>query len=579
MQRRIRWRIVIPYIILLSIMVAVFSALAVRQLREDEKIRQGERLLTTAQLIASDLNTDFENEGERERFNRIAQNKSEISGLQVTILDPFGIVLGASSPIDSQDEANYILPILADVQSTGSSVIIDDHWIAAASAVRGTGGELLGYVHLHDLVSSGNNVFSGTIFWHSLGMVAASVVGMILLAWIIQDLSIKPIEKLTIAAQQMALGDFYNLDFPKAPEELTDLNLALQKMAQQLGSQIDALTSERAKLSAVLDQMADGVLIVDPNGRVQLLNPAAERIFQITESKALDRSVVEVLRYHQLVDLWRKTKVGKRQTTMLEIGPQHIFLQVVGIPLKSTLPGSTLLIFQDLTQLRRLETVRRDFISNVSHELRTPLASLNALAETLQEGALDDPPAARRFLLRMETEIDNMTQLVNELLELSRIESGKVPISFHRVLPYDLLKTAHIRMSLQSERAGLELTLDCEPNLPAVFADPDRIVQVLINLIHNATKFTAPGGKITLSAYQDNHRIVFFVRDTGVGIARKDLGRIFERFYKADQARTGGGTGLGLSIARHMVEVHDGYIWAESEPDMGSTFYFTLPTA
>ena len=579
MQRRIRWRIVIPYIILLTIMVAVFSALAVRQLREDEKIRQGERLLTTAQLIASDLNTVFENEGERERFNRIAQNKSEISGLQVTILDPFGNVLGASSPIDSQDEANYILPVLADVQSTGSSVIIDDRWIAAGSAVRGTGGELLGYVHLKDLVSSGNNVFSGTIFWHSLGMVAASVVGMILLAWIIQDLSIKPIEKLTIAAQQMALGDFYNLDFPKAPEELTDLNLALQKMAQQLGSQIDALTSERAKLSAVLDQMADGVLIVDPNGRVQLLNPAAERIFQITESKALDRSVVEVLRYHQLVDLWRKTKVGKRQTTMLEIGPQHIFLQVVGIPLKSTLPGSTLLIFQDLTQLRRLETVRRDFISNVSHELRTPLASLNALAETLQEGALDDPPAARRFLLRMETEIDNMTQLVNELLELSRIESGKVPISFHRVLPYDLLKTAHIRMSLQSERAGLELTLDCDPNLPAVFADPDRIVQVLINLIHNATKFTAPGGQITLSAYQDNHRIVFFVRDTGVGIARKDLGRIFERFYKADQARTGGGTGLGLSIARHMVEVHDGYIWAESEPDMGSTFYFTLPTA
>ena len=579
MQRRIRWRIVIPYIILLTIMVAVFSALAVRQLREDEKIRQGERLLTTAQLIASDLSTDFENEGERERFNRIAQNKSEISGLQVTILDPFGNVLGASSPIDSQDEANYILPVLADVQSTGSSVIIDDRWIAAGSAVRGTGGDLLGYVHLKDLVSSGNNVFSGTIFWHSLGMVAASVVGMIILAWIIQDLSIKPIEKLTIAAQQMALGDFYNLDFPKAPEELTDLNLALQKMAQQLGSQIDALTSERAKLSAVLDQMADGVLIVDPNGRVQLLNPAAERIFQITESKALDRSVVEVLRYHQLVDLWRKTKVGKRQTTMLEIGPQHIFLQVVGIPLKSTLPGSTLLIFQDLTQLRRLETVRRDFISNVSHELRTPLASLNALAETLQEGALDDPPAARRFLLRMETEIDNMTQLVNELLELSRIESGKVPISFHRVLPYDLLKTAHIRMSLQSERAGLELTLDCDPNLPAVFADPDRIVQVLINLIHNATKFTAPGGQITLSAYQDNHRIVFFVRDTGVGIARKDLGRIFERFYKADQARTGGGTGLGLSIARHMVEVHDGYIWAESEPDMGSTFYFTLPTA
>jgi len=325
--------------------------------------------------------------------------------------------------------------------------------------------------------------------------------------------------------------------------------------------------------------MTDGVLIADPDGRVQLLNPAAERIFQIAAQKGLGRSVVEVLRYHQLVDLWRAAKEGERQTTMLEIGPQHLFLQVTGMPLKTSLKGNSLILFQDLTQLRRLETVRRDFISNVSHELRTPLASLKALAETLQESALDDPPAARRFILRMETEIDNLTQLVNELLELSRIESGKVPLSFHRVQPCDLLKPAYERMSLQVERAGLALVLDCPPALPEVFADPDRITQVMINLIHNATKFTPPAGKITLSAYQDGQFIVFFVKDTGVGIAKKDLARIFERFYKADRARTGGGTGLGLSIARHMIESHGGFIWAESEEELGSTFYFSLPIA
>ena len=229
--------------------------------------------------------------------------------------------------------------------------------------------------------------------------------------------------------------------------------------------------------------------------------------------------------------------------------------------------------------MRRLETVRRDFISNVSHELRTPLASMKALAETLQEGALEDPPAARRFILRMETEIDNLTQLVNELLELSRIESGKVPLSFQRVQPCDLLQPAYERMILQAERAALELHLDCQPELPAVFADPDRITQVLINLVHNAIKFTQPGGKIILSAYQDKDHIVFFVKDTGVGIARKDLGRIFERFFKADRARSGGGTGLGLSIARHMIESHGGYIWAESEEGVGSTLYFSLPSA
>jgi two-component system phosphate regulon sensor histidine kinase PhoR len=384
---------------------------------------------------------------------------------------------------------------------------------------------------------------------------------------------------LTIAAEQISMRNFNNLEFPENPQALDNLSLALQDMAKQLDEQFNTLASERALLSAVLKQMTDGVLIADADGRVQMLNPAAERLFQIDEDSGEGRSIVEVLRYHQLVDLWRLAKSGQRQSTMLEIGPQHIFLQVVGIPLKTSLPGSTMLLFQDLTQLRRLETVRRDFISNVSHELRTPLASLKALVETLQEGALDDPPAARRFVLRMETEIDNLAQMVNELLELSRIESGKVPLSFHRMSPYELLKPGYDRMVLQAERAGLELVFDCQPSLPLVFADPDRITQVMINLIHNAIKFTPPPGKITISAYQDGEQIVFFVQDTGVGIARKDLGRIFERFYKADQARTGGGTGLGLSIAKHMIELHGGFIWAESEEDRGSTFYFTIPTA
>jgi two-component system phosphate regulon sensor histidine kinase PhoR len=168
---------------------------------------------------------------------------------------------------------------------------------------------------------------------------------------------------------------------------------------------------------------------------------------------------------------------------------------------------------------------------------------------------------------------------VNELLELSRIESGKVPLSFHRIQSCDLLRPAYERMALQVERAGLALVMDCPPDLPAVFADPDRITQVMINLIHNAIKFTPPGGQITLSAYRDGDYMVFFVKDTGVGIPKKDLSRIFERFYKADRARTGGGTGLGLSIARHMVESHGGFIWAESEEELGSTFYFSLPVA
>ncbi|MEA3327036.1 MAG: ATP-binding protein [Chloroflexota bacterium] len=578
MVHRIHRRITLPYLIVL-VVVFIFSAIfVVNHIQRYEEARWQTQLLYTANLISTQAQPLFGLQGEDLHLSDLAQTSSEALNLTVTILSPNGELLGTSLPIDQQPGDPFTLPAVPQAIAEGQATQLTEGTISAAVKILGTNSELLGVVHLqapHTYYQMDLNPIS----WLVPAAILISALTIAIIILIVHNRSQVPFEKLTIAAQQISLGNFHNLEFPGNAYPLTMLSQAMQKMAARVGEQIDTLTSERTQLSAVLNQMTDGVLIADPEGRVQLLNPAAERLFQVNEKSRLNRSIVEVLRYHQLVDIWHKARDGDRQSTMLEIGPQHLFLQVVAMPLKISLPGSTLLLFQDLTQLRRLETVRRDFISNVSHELRTPLASMKALAETLQEGALEDPPAARRFLLRMETEIDNLTQLVNELLELSRIESGKVPLSFHRIQPCELLKPAVERMSLQAERAGLVLTLECPSELPVVFADPDRISQVMINLIHNAIKFTPPGGKITVSAYQDVNFIVFFVRDSGVGIARKDLGRIFERFYKADRARAGGGTGLGLSIARHMIESHGGYIWAESEDGVGSTFYFSLPTA
>ena len=577
MLPRVRWRRALPYLILLVGAISIFTVSSLVTVRQNETARWEVHWLGLAQTIALEAIPHYGIQGESVNLNRIANHFSENLGITVSFLSREGEVIAPSSPAN-QAPAMLATEVIEQTLSEGRAVRMTDQGLLAAVIVPGNDGEALGLVHLHAPFYSFRLDLSRQWNLAAMTILVSLVIG-VLIAMIVQDYARKPVERLTIATQQMSSGNFYHLEFPEAPQELSELSQSLEAMAQQLGDKIDTLTSERAKLSAVLNQMTDGVLIADPEGRVQLLNPAAERLFQIDEKKGLGRSVVEVLRYHQLVDLWRVAKEGQRQTTMLEIGPQHLFLQVTGMPLQTSLKGSTLILIQDLTQLRRLETVRRDFISNVSHELRSPLASLKALAETLQEGALEDPPAARRFILRMETEIDNLTQLVNELLELSRIESGKVPLSFHRSQPCDLLRPAYERMGLQVERAGLNLALDCPPDLPPVFADPDRITQVVINLIHNATKFTPPGGQITLSAYRDGDFIVFFVKDTGVGIPKKDLGRIFERFYKADRARAGGGTGLGLSIARHMVESHGGFIWAESEEELGSTFYFSLPVA
>jgi two-component system phosphate regulon sensor histidine kinase PhoR len=259
----------------------------------------------------------------------------------------------------------------------------------------------------------------------------------------------------------------------------------------------------------------------------------------------------------------------------VEVPASRHFLQLIVVPDRDT-RGGTLLLVQDLTRVRKLETVRRDFVSNLSHELRTPLASLKALTETLQDGALADPEAGPRFLSRIHTEVDVLTQMAQELLDLSKIESGQIALVLRKVDPLAVLKSAADRMRLQAERAGVELTVETATS-PKVEADAARLEQVLVNLIHNAVKFTRRGGSVALSAKEENGSVVFAVRDTGFGIPSDDLPRIFERFYRVDKSRAGSGTGLGLSIAKHIVEAHGGKIWAHSREGEGSVFCFSIP--
>ena len=359
-------------------------------------------------------------------------------------------------------------------------------------------------------------------------------------------------------------------------QELQNISTAIGSLIAAFDIQHAAIDSERARLATVLDQITDGVLIANESGIILFANPAAGRLFQT--SNPVDRSIAEVLRHHQLVDTWRRCQQTRQlQSESVEVPTRHQYLQLVVIPDQHS--SGSLLLAQDLTRIRRLETVRRDFISNLSHELRTPLASLKALTETLQDGALEDPPAARQFIDQIQTEVDALSQMVTELLELSRIESGRFSLDLRPVAPFELLDSAGQRMKLQVERAGLNLTVECEEDLPKVLMDVQRLEQVLVNLIHNAVKFTHPGGKITLKAEKTPGEVRFAVQDTGIGIPSEDVPRIFERFYRVDKSRSGSGTGLGLSIAKHIVEAHKGRIWAESIQGQGSTFFFTIPVA
>lgn len=363
-------------------------------------------------------------------------------------------------------------------------------------------------------------------------------------------------------------------------DEVESLELSIQHLSTYFNSTFSNNETERKTFSAILSNMSDGIMVVDSNGCIQMINPAAEMMFNVSGANVIGLSLVEVVRHHQLVDIWQISKdTQSSHSTTLETSVDRLFIQGIAAPLGDIMPGGILLVFQDLTRIRRLETVRKDFVSNVSHELRTPLASLKALSETLMEGALDDPPAAKRFLLRMEKEIDTLTQMVQELLELSKIESGRVPLAKKYFYPGELILSASDRMILQAQRAGINIQHHIPAGLPMIYADFERLGQVLINIIHNAIKFTSPGGKIELSVHQQGEKIIYSIKDNGVGISQDALSRIFERFYKTDRSRSGGGTGLGLSISRHLVEAHNGQIWAESKLGEGSTFYFSIPVA
>ena len=332
--------------------------------------------------------------------------------------------------------------------------------------------------------------------------------------------------------------------------------------------------ADRDRLAALVDELGEAILIADEGGHVERANRAATSLFG---GDLVGHPLADLVRDHELLDAIRSARADADTVVTVERADPPRFQRAIARRLKD---HRLLLVVQELTAMRRLETVRRDFVANVSHELRTPIASISAMVEALETGALDDRETARDFVRRMRHEVNGLAGLVEDLLILGRVESGQERFALIATPPADLLQDAADRMRPLTARAGVRLVVDDARQLPDVAADRDRLAQVFANLLHNAARHTPPGGEIRLSAAAAPPSVVFHVHDTGDGIAVDDLDRIFERFYKGDRSRATGGTGLGLSIAKHIVEAHGGSIRAESEgPGRGATFTFTLPIA
>lgn len=584
MFNRIRWRITLPYTALILVTMlglGIYLSNLVRNNRletlENDLLGQASLAANTLETLSPSIETD------KSIFETLPKQWQARTNARFTIIAKDGTVLGESN-IDRTEMKNHanrpeVIAALAD--GVGMSIRLSETlgeeylYVAVPVWLDGEPQAIVRAALPVATIRESADVVERGIFAAALFVGFSS---FFIAAWIASRTT-APLQQLTLATRQIAGGGKLVPITPTTRDEVGELTHAFNLMAQNLQMQLSALESEQQKLAAILEQMSNGVIITDENGIVLLMNKVAAEMCRVEGSEPVSRTLAEVVRHHELIEAWDECQhTNEPQDLLLEIAPQRIYWQTTVSPLGGYLSGDTLLLLQDMSHVRHLETVRRDFISNISHELRTPLASLKALAETLLDGALDEPPVARRFLSRMETEVDALILMVQELLELSRIESGRVPLQFVETDPVSLVTSVAERLDMQAERKNVEVVLELPSDLPMILADTPRLEQALMNLHHNAIKFTDARGKITLGASHRGKNIVFYVQDTGIGISADELPRIFERFYKSDKARSTRGTGLGLAITRHLVEAHGGKIWAESEFGRGSTFFFSIPS-
>jgi two-component system phosphate regulon sensor histidine kinase PhoR len=356
---------------------------------------------------------------------------------------------------------------------------------------------------------------------------------------------------------------------------IDELSNALGQLAARIKELEAGLAWEREKAAATMSTVGSGVLVLGRDENVAALNETAASIFHVYAEKATGRPFVNLTQDHEMVAIVKRClETRQPHTGVVQLLGGKQCLELTATPLSK----GVLVLVKDLTNIRRLEQTRQDFIANISHDLRTPIASCKAIVETLDSGAISDKNLGKDFLQRMHIEVDKLAQMVNELSELSRIESGELTLKLAPVDVAGLLFRVTERLRAQTDRAQLRMKVECPPDLPKITVDEYRIEQALVNLIHNAIKFTPPKGSITVSARAKGDQVQVSVTDTGIGIPNDELTRIFERFYKVDKARSGGGSGLGLAIAKHIVQAHEGSIWAESTESRGSVFTFSLPT-
>jgi two-component system, OmpR family, phosphate regulon sensor histidine kinase PhoR len=584
------WRLGLAYLALLAcvlIAVDLYSARVVRS----HAIRSANEQLTSLMIVGMSRPPSVSTGPEVQEWAEWLGK----SGARVTILDSSGNVLADSASVAnaaSEATANQTGPEVQEAFANGAGHAVDYTRGVVRRAQRWQPASGPTEVIRLELPLTQIDFSLKELRERLLASFLITLLAGIVLSLIFARFFFERVRRLRKFSQRIARGDFHPEPAEGPRDELSELADSMNQTAAHLEREIRLLSSERNRASAILRSMVEGVAVVDAQERLVFWNRAFSEVLSLQSATNEGSPLIEVVRSSDLLGLIRRALQGEEglqsDIAMGIVQPQNF--SVTAAPVKALesdrsgpadKPSGAVVVLHDVTELRRLERVRQDFVANVSHEFKTPLTAIQGFAETLLAGALDDPKNNRRFLEIIREHAARLARVTDDLLKLARIEAGKLELEFFPVGLQDLIEGCTETTLLKASRKKISFNVELSAGLPSIRGDASLLHDVLQNLLDNAIQYTPSDGHVRVEASAGAHEATVTVSDSGIGIPLADQERIFERFYRVDAARSreAGGTGLGLSIAKHIVEAHGGRLWVESAVGRGSKFSFSIPLA
>ena len=587
-KKSFKSRLILSYIIVV-VMSFGFAALFIdKKLEENALANVKSSVINQAYLIESQLSIQKLKKEDASYLEEFVKNLSSKINCRITIIDINGKVLADSEKtlegvkaMDNHLDRPEVKQALEGKvgQEIRFSATLRKDMLYVATPIK-EGADITGVLRLALALVDVEKTLS--IIRRTSFVAFLFAIGFaFMLGSVVAERVVLPIKKIILVSRRFSRGDFDTRIHLASDDEIGELASTLNTMAQDIEEKIKAIDTQNQQLKAIFNSMIEGVIAVDKKGRVASINPTIEKIFNISKKDAEGRYFLESIPNTDISEIinsvFQKGELVSKEISL--VWPVHKIFQINALPIfeKSQITGC-LVVIHDITEIRKLEVMRRDFVTNVSHEFKTPLTSIKGFVETLLEGALEDKEHSRQFLKIIQDHAEQLNNLVGDLLSLSHIESREIKLEKEALNLKGLVDKVLLSFKSQLNKKSIGAQNLLSADL-IINADKDKLGQVFTNLIDNAIKFNKDNGSIKIYSEDLNDKISIIVEDSGVGIPEKHIPRIFERFYMVDKARSKelGGTGLGLSIVKHVIELHKGGVGVESAEGFGSKFFFILP--